>query len=581
MSLTILPDLECDKTLELMEHAVNATIAVDTESGETKGCLGISIAFKHPLGVFSEYLPLRHNTPFNLTEKQISRLWDIFSRSTLVFHHAAYDLWVLSTIGYRHTGKFYCTMLCSHWINENRSDYSLDATSRFYGGEPKTRPLEMQFIIDTDGWDFVPLSMMRIYSAQDAFITYEAFEKEIYPEFVRQGFDTDLWHVWECAFLQVMYEMSKVRGVRIDPEFCIKEILRGEAAMRECFRALGGINPGSRIGLKKLLLEELSLPVVSRSVKTGEPSFDKKAMEQYDSMLEASGNPLAKIVLRYRGWQKTVSSNYKAYMDLMDHDGILHPNFKLHGTRTGRLSCEKPNLQQIPRDSENEWNGGLKRAFIPREGYRLWTADYSQLEFRLAASYAEEPTLIAIFNDPSRKLFKEMATELQWDYEPTKRFNYSTLYGGGAANTSRIFSVSIIAAKRLINEYYTKYPGLRKVMRQAEFLCKKRGYVQDWAGRRRHFPNRAKDGHKAFNAIIQSGGFQIVKRAMVRLRQLVCDENCQMVLQVHDEVVFEIREGMEDHYLPRIKEVMEDIKALGCPDFGVPFPVEIGVWGSK
>src|SRR5258708_14765821 len=118
--------------------------------------------------------------------------------------------------------------------------------------------------------------------------------------------------------------------------------------------------------------------------------FDKYAMEEYELLLAASDNETAGLVLEYRGWFKTVSSNYKAYLDLLSPDGFLRPNYKVHGTRTRRLSCEKPNLQQIPRSTPKRWNGNLKKAFVARRGYTLSELYYVQLEFRHAAGYSRD-----------------------------------------------------------------------------------------------------------------------------------------------------------------------------------------------
>jgi len=569
--------LSYDGILQLMPFAEDNVIAVDTESGETKGMLGISIAFRTPLGVFAEYLPVKHEPEEkNLNEDQIKELFRIFAESTLVFHNAAYDLGVLEFNGYFHVGRYYDTMLMEHWLDENITrygSYSLDACSRRHGGEPKNRPQAMQTVIDQAGWDYVPLDLMTIYSANDAEITFELFEK-LLPQFRKEGFDTDLWHVHECRFINVMRRMVAL-GIRVDPNFCVREIARGDSIMLECLRRIG-FNPGKRNELEKLLFEEFKLPVLKRSEKTGKPSITKAIMEEYDKEFQKMDDPRAKHVLIWRGWQKTISANYRAYLTLMDANNILHSNYKLHGTVTGRMSSEKPALQQIPRETENDWNGSLKKAFIPRDGFRLWEADYSQLEFRLAAAYAEDEELIGIFAEDGRDLFSEMSANLGWPRYRVKTLSYATLYGGGATHLAEVFGISVQEARRLIDDYFAAYPKLRGVIKRAEVIAKRRGYSLLWTGRRRHFQFPREESHKAFNAIIQGGAFEIVKRRMNALAEEVTDENCRMVLQVHDSVALEIADGMEDHYLPRAKECMENVKQDF--DFGVRFKVDIKEW---
>lgn len=579
-----LPNLELsyDGIIQLMPFAQDHIIAVDTESGETKGMLGISVAFRTPIGIFAEYLPVRHEVDGkNLSVEQTNRLYSVFKCSTLVFHNAAYDLGVLEANGYVHprTSRYYDTMLMEHWLDENISrygSYSLDACSRRHGGNPKNRPPEMQLIIDEVGWDGVGLDLMTIYSANDAEITYELFEKLI-GKFRKEGFDSDIWHVHEREFIDVIRGMVAL-GIRVDPEFCFREKLRGEVVMLQCIERIG-FNPGVRNQLEKLLFEEFKLPVLKRSTKTGKPSLDKGVMLKYEEMLEIQQTQDDRIrwLLTWRGWQKTISSNYMNYLRMMDKHQILHSNFKLHGTVTFRMSSEKPALQQIPRATEQDWNGNLKKAFIARQGYRLWEFDYSQLEFRLAAAYSEDGQLIAIFDDDSRDLFTEMSTRLGWPRYRVKTLSYATLYGGGARHLAEVFGITVSEARQLIEDYFSAYPKLRGVIKLAETVAKRRGYSKLWTGKRRHFQFPRDEGHKAFNAIVQGGAFEIVKRRMNALaREVTHEEECRIVLQVHDSVVMEIKEGMEDLYIPKIRAIMENVKEDF--DFGVRFKVDCKEW---
>jgi DNA polymerase-1 len=336
-----------------------------------------------------------------------------------------------------------------------------------------------------------------------------------------------------------------------------------------------GLNPGSPTQLKKLLIDELGLPVV-KTTKGGKASFDKFAMEQYEELLEQMGDSRASLILEYRGWQKTCSSNYKAYLELLSPDGRLRPNYKLHGTVTGRLSCEKPNLQQIPKVSEKPWNGSLKRAFIPREGYKLFEGDYSQIEFRLAAAYGREESLLAIFNDPTRDIFTEMAATLGMPRNSVKTLTYTIQFGGGVNRIKQVFGVTEQEARAMLDNYWNSYRGIYKVTQLAKSKAMRTGKVKLWSGRTRKFLYPEDEARKAFNSAIQGGAADIVKRAMVRLYNTVDNDDCQMLLQVHDSVVFEIREGTEDKYLPLIKETMEAVE----PDFGVHFAVDVHEWGK-
>lgn len=548
-------------------------LTVDTESDpDTDEFLGISVAFDGMENGF--YFGIECQEPeYRLTPEQCDALRRLFTERTLVFHNAAYDLKRLQRkFNYHHTGRFYDTMLMIHWINENLQNYSLDAQCRAYGLRQKNRSPQMQFIIDNMGWRSVPFKLMHEYSANDAFITHQLF-RTVLPEFQSQEFDNELWHKYECKYIWVIADMVEL-GIKIDLEFCVREMIKGQNIMDQMRTELM-FNPASPIGLENLLIKQLGLPVVELT-PGGKPSFNKKAMEQYDEMLEFHDDDRAKKILRYRGWQKTVSSNYKAYCNLRDANNVLHPGYKIHGTRTGRASCENPNLQQIPKTTKKEWNGNLKKAFVARDGYELWEFDYSQLEFRLTCAYAEQHDLLEVFNDPDRDIFSEMAAQMGWERQNVKTLVYLILFGGGANRARVAFGLKTIEeAKELVEEFHRMYPGIRKVSRKAQNLATARGFVKYWTGRRRHFPRGSKY-YRAFNSIIQGGEAEIVKRAMIKLAETVCDESCRMVLQVHDSIVFEIKVGDADKYGPKIIEAMENVDY----NFGVDFRVDAHRWGE-
>lgn len=586
--------LSADDKIDILNAA--EILTVDTEGMEYM--LGFSAATDGlPFGI---YLPYAHATG-NLTLLQQQKAFDILhKKEALVFHNAIHDLAVLNRAGCDYKGKFYDTMLMAHWVNENRADYSLNAVSRAYGGEPKEMPEQMSALIDTDGWDSVPAEWMDLYSSNDSLITHKAFRK-ILPDFQSQGFEA-IWEVEQEFLRKVMMPMKEL-GIKVDLNFAVKEWMRGKAAMEECIKELGW-KPSSPKALEAFLMGEMGFPAVkhSKSCKkcfptdrrqralpvashTARPSFDKDAMAEYDLMLERKADTRAKTILRYRGWQKTVSSNYEAYVRLADSNGILHPGYKLHGTRTGRLSCADPNLQQIPKSSKKEWNGNLKDAFVSRDpDYDLWTVDYSQLQFRMTVAYARQMDLVDVFNDPDRDIFTEMATDMGWERGNVKTLVYLILFGGGAKRASDAFGVSLAKGGELVEEFHARYPNIRRVAKEAEQAARRQGYVTYWTGRRRHFP-RGSAYYRAFNSVIQGGEAEIIKRAMIALATEVCDDNCRLLLQIHDEVVFEIRRGMEDEYLTKAQAVMEAAGKQFCDSpkmtVDIRFATSRGKWGKK
>jgi DNA polymerase I len=565
-----------DDQISLMEAAIGP-ITVDTEGFHKM--LGFSVCFDGLSDGF--YLPFNHARD-NLSDSQRRKVFEILNEAeALVAYNAIHDLRVFARNGFDYRGKFYDPMLMAHWVNEERMNYSLDKISPIYGGKPKQMPAVMSMIIDQEGWDAVPIKWMTIYSGNDAYIEHQLLN-QLLPEFREQGFDGELWDYEQKFIRDVMGPMIE-RGVRLNPEFCIREILKGQVVMEDCRKELGYSTIGPK-ALEEIFIDKLRLPVV-KVTPGGKPSFDKEAMERYEVLLEKSKNPVAQTVLRYRGWQKTISANYKAYLEFADGEGILHPGYKLHGTRTGRLSCEKPALHQIPKSSNKEWNGHSKNAFIARDGYSLWTIDYSQLQFRMTCSYAKQYDLIEIFNDPDRDIFTEMAKEMGWLRDDVKTLVYLILFGGGATRAKDAFGLATVeAGKALVDEFHSMYPNIKKIARQAQNFAQKFKFVQYWTGRRRHFFSRDAKFYRAFNAVIQGGEAEIMKRAMIACQEEICNDDCNMVLQIHDELAFEIKDGMETHYLPRLQAVMERIPNEDfCAFTGTPvsFRTSVKPWGEK
>jgi DNA polymerase I len=370
----------------------------------------------------------------------------------------------------------------------------------------------------------------------------------------------------EADFIRLMARI-KQRGIKIDTAFSRAKVIEGTRELNRIQSKLGW-NPGSPKQLGEYLLDELNLPVVS-TTPAGKPSFDKAALEEYEFYLAATGNETAQEVLKYRGWQKTVSSNYQAYLDLMDENEILHPNYKVHGTRSGRLSCEKPNLQQIPRSNPKPWNGDVKKAFIVRHpGLLHYSFDFKQVEFRLAAAYAKEEELLEIFNSGA-DIFTEMASRLCRPRHKVKTFVYSTLYGAGRKKVALVLGMPQDESDEFYDEYHGTWPGFRTIANKATEVCRGNGgYIEYWTGRRSHL--HFGESHKAFNRLIQGGAFEIVKQRMLALREE------PIVLQVHDSITCEADNSYDTD---RIKRVMEAVPQ--AREFGVKFEVDLTIEGAK
>jgi DNA polymerase-1 len=552
-------------------------IGVDTEStglkvkdGRDYGT-GISVAYRlGPLGIISAYFPFRHSDG-NLDRTWLDKLATVFDNKPIVFHNLKHDLHTLATWGIHPKSKTYCTMNIEHMLNEELLSKKLDYLSKKYFNEGKDRD-EVAAWTKAFGWGSVPASLMEQYACKDAELALRHFERQ-WPKMVEEELHT-LWPT-ERRWCKLLFDMEQ-RGVRVDTEFAKQKAFRGRDRMTAVLDELDVEEDklGPKV-LTRILFDDLGLPIHHVSEKTGKPSFNKEAMEYYDDILSGQAwdsNPTAKLVLEYRGWQKAVTSLYEPIIELVSPDGRIRPNYKQHGTRTGRLSCEGPNLQQIPRKSAKVWNGDAKQAFVARDGYELVGYDYSQLEFRLAAAYGREQWLLDEFANPNGDVFTAMADKIGVDRFIVKTYTYATIYGAGLTKIAATLGKKPHEIEDTYNAFKESISGIRYTSEIATRRAKERGYVKYWTGRRRHFPYR--DGHhKAFNSLLQGGGAELVKHAMIAIDDNVCDKDCQIVMQVHDEIVFEMREGMRKNYEDQIIKHMTNF-----PDFGVTLAVAGKNW---
>lgn len=536
-------------------------------------CMGFSIAFYSSGDLVSAYIPIRHPVGGNVDPGTRARFLDCLSQKSLIFHNLKYDLHSLRTCGFTPMGRLYDTLTMAHMVNENWPSKSLDFLSRILLNDSKNKD-DLTIFTKKFGWARVPPDLMEPYARHDAVLTRRLFD--ILAERMGNQHLTGLWKVEE-NFLKLLARMEQ-RGVMLDVERCLQGASTGIRRMEEISATLGFevSKPGP---LAKFLLEELNLPVLKRSEKTNKPSFDKEVMAEYDIMLGHRNDTSAKLVAEYRGWQKSVGSSYAGWSSRVSPDGRLRPNYKVHGTRTGRLSCENPNLQQIPRSSSKAWDGDIKACFIAPDDFTLWEFDYAQLEYRVAMAYAKEAEVLADFAngiDPfirtANEVFGRFTPETRQD---SKTLTYTIQYNGGPRRVRTVFDVSIERAQEIVGKYHETYPGIKRISQRASRMAERDGYVKYWTGRRRHFDGY-ESSHKAFNSIVQGGCAELVKRKMLELNNLVDSDDCLMLLQVHDSIVFQIRNDVVDSVKPIIEKTMATWDE--APE--VPLKVEGKVWGT-
>lgn len=539
---------------------------------------GLSLAFRAGGMVFSEYLPFRHNED-NLPTELLTTVYELLSDKQLVFHNAKFDMHSLGTLGWdvtKFTGMRYDTMLLAHLINEEYPRAkSLDTLGRVYLKRGKTNKDEMGAFTSALGWGNVPPVLMRDYAKGDAELTLLLFE-ELWKRFTKM-FGEDATSLWEDSKRQqdVLFAMER-EGVSVDLKFCREYDSIAEIEMAGIEDEVG-FKPSKTTELSKFLFDDLGLPVLNYT-PGGKPSMAKADMEEYDRMLampmfESS----ARLVLDYRGWQKASSTFYRPFQTLADSNGRIHCNYKQHGTVTGRLSCAEPNLQQIPRTSDKAWNGKIRSAFRADSGSSLIGFDYSQLELRLASAYGQEQFLIDEFSKTDADPFTRYSEIIGADRYTTKTFFYAMIYGAGKEKIAKTLNQPLSTIEPKYDAFVDAIPGIIRAKKLAETKARQRGYIRYWTGRRRHFrdPN---DTFKAFNSLLQGGGAEVVKKSMIQTFDEIVDDNCKLLLQVHDELVFEIKDDMLEQYSTEIIDIMQSIPS---DVFGLPFVVHGTKWGES
>lgn len=570
---------EMQDALRQLYDEPTVALAVDTETtglrvdDKRARCIGISFAGVLEQSIpISGYLPTGH--PVN-GETISKRTYDMVKYvlqqegRPLVWANVQFDVLSLETINiFAGQQEFYDILTIANTIDENTPiTKSVAELSKHYLHEQGKLDEPWIKKEKTTGWPTTTAEQMWPYAVADAVTTWRIWDQLMqHQEWL--ALPPDIW-TEKQKLIRVITEMRR-RGILIDQDLCIDESILGDAAMAEIKERLG-MNPGSRPQLEELLINQMGLPIIKVSKKTGLPSFDKDAMFEYDLILERRGEPQAKLIKAYRGWQKAVSASYRPYVALVSPDGRLRCTYNTHRTTTGRLSSSEPNLQQIPKESDKVWNGKVKQAFLAKPGFTLVEFDYSQLELRLATAYANEAELKEIFA-AGRDIFTEMGSMLGMARQDTKTLVYSMNYGAGIKRIKNVFGVTDERAKEIRQNYFDTYPRLHNLNSIIDMKAKGTKRARLWSGRYRHL-RYASESYKAFNSVIQGGAADIVERVMVRLYEEIDNENCRMLLQVHDSIVWEIRDDLVQEYIPLIKDIMEHFEPLEIST-AVTFAVE-------
>ena len=534
------------KVLPLLISSKKA-IVIDTETNitsfqEERYCMGIALCIDNECF----YIPTYHNDwgKGNIKTVDTVGMFDNIANVPVIFHNAKFDIPVLAKIGLQvPKNQVYDTMLMAHLINEDQRSFELDDLVRVHLGIRKD--VKLAAAMKQFKWEHVPAYIFEKYAIQDAQITYNLYW------YLKNHFEP-YEKVWEVdrEFMYLLMDMEQ-EGVRLNRDK-VKMSLAENEIWIENFKKKLGFDPGKQKELQKYFFETLGLKPLTLTPKKLEPQINTNFLEKTDT-------PETRAFREFKEIQKRVTSYYRPYLRLAPN-GRFHPSFKQHGTVTGRLSCAEPNMQQIPRDSD------IKGFFLPENGCELWEIDYRTLELRLAAVYSQQQNLLNTFKVDG-DVHQLTANLLSVDRQKGKMINFAMTYGAGKNAIAYQLDCSIDEAASIIFDYRKSYPKLFEKAYEAKLSAEANGNkIKMWSGRHRHF-YFAGDTHKAFNAIIQGGGFEIVKLSMLKLKQA----GFNMKNQVHDSVWLSIPVGEIDVKIKEAERLMSDwTEDL----FGLRFSVE-------
>jgi DNA polymerase-1 len=520
-------------------------------------------------------------------------------------HNLKYDLSVLHHHGIEVAGPFFDTMLAHALVHPDQR-HTMDYLSESMLGYSPIKLAEIANPQSTiahqqsdDLFAFaevkkasknldisaIPLATLAEYAAEDADVTWQLAEK------LRPLLDGQR-HVFqdiECPLLPVLVRME-MEGIAIDPAALVEVGGQLQQRIDELTKSIAvhagrPFNLNSPKQLGEILFNELGLADKAKKTKTGQFKTDEQTLATF-----AGKHPIIDEILEYREATKLKGTYLDALPGhIVKETGRIHTQFHQLVAATGRLASTDPNLQNIP--IRSALGKQIRKAFVPRDGFTLLSCDYSQIELRVMAALANDASMIAAFRE-NRDIHTATAAKV-WgvaESEVTreqrggaKMVNFGIIYGISAFGLSQRLAIPRSEAAEIIDNYFKQYPAIKEFMDRTIQEARESGYVETLAGRRRHFPDlssgnptiRGNAERAAINTPIQGSAADMIKLAMIRIDSLLRERSCRtkMLLQVHDELVFDLAPYEREELVPKILHAMQT--ALPLPG-DVPILVEHG-----
>ena len=586
---TLLTEADLNRWVEKLKQA--KLFALDTETDNldymAANLVGISFALENGEAA---YLPLQLDylgAPKTLEKTTaLTLLKPVLENPTIqkVGQNFKYDLTIFARNGIDVQGVAFDTMLESYVLNSTGRHNMDDLAKRYLGHQTITFEEIAGKGKNQLTFNQIPLEKAAEYATEDADVTMK-LQQVLWEKLSKEPTLEKLFKEMELPLLGVLSRMER-RGVLIDSYALFlqsNEIANRLSELEEQAYVLAGqpFNLASTKQLQEILFDKLGLPVIQKTPK-GAPSTNEEVLEEL-----AFSHELPKVLVEHRGLSKLKSTYTDKLPQMVNpQTGRVHTSYHQAVTATGRLSSSDPNLQNIP--IRNEEGRRIRQAFIAREGFTVVAADYSQIELRIMAHLSQDQGLINAFTQ-GKDIHRSTAAEIfgvaldevtSEQRRNAKAINFGLIYGMSAFGLSRQLGIGRADAQSYMDLYFKRYPGVQTFMHDIREKAKAQGYVETLFGRRLYLPDinssngmRRKAAERvAINAPMQGTAADIIKRAMIQLDQkLQNDPDIAMIMQVHDELVFEVRSEKVAFYSELIKTQMES-----AADLVVPLIVDVG-----
>ncbi len=585
----------------LLEAEEKGELSIDTETTSLNPHLAELVGISLATGIGKScYIPLKHISKEVLdTDKVIKKIKPILEDKSIkkIGQNIKYDYIVFYHQGIR-MNSMEDTMLISYVLDAGKNRHNMDTLSEIHLGH---KTIQYKDLVGTGKkqltFDQVEIQKATEYAAEDADVTlrlYKILKKNLINEKLE-----NIYELFEKPLIEILADME-IQGVKVDNKFLSilskkfeKKISLIEDKIYKISKKKFNIASTKQLG--EIMYEDLKIASLK---KTKKGSFATSASVLED--LAFKGNQFPKLVLEWR----QISKLKNTYSDsLQEHINPktkrVHTSFLLAATTTGRLASSDPNLQNIPIKTDD--GKDIRKSFVSEKGNILISADYNQIEMRILADLADVKELKKAFNDQqdihsltASQVFNVDISEINSDMRrKAKAINFGIIYGISQYGLAKQIMVSNNEAAEFLSSYFNKFPEIKDYMNETIKFCRKSGYVNNIFGRRSHitgindknFNIRNFQERAAINAPIQGSAAEIMRLAMIRIYKKMNEtkeEKCKMLLQIHDELIFEVPKEREKKFTNLIKHEMTSVKDSDLHSFSTPLTVDVNSgdnWG--